>query len=208
MFPRIIVKIFLHFSLQESKQHFLLHVYCDLPSFNTALKIHQIQTAWVTCFPPSARRPIASSDAVVWGCPFLFFSLYYTFVCTKHCLVFPWLRNTPFYIVSGRIVDRVEKIAGHEFGLKISLWKCELAYYENLNVNSAVKGHKDTTKICELQAASWCRISIGAPLKAKLHTYWAHISFDIRPRWHGHFCWAVSKKIISDVWCPCLHTLH
>lgn len=91
----------------------------------------------------------------------------------------------PIYTVSGRIMDRAEKRAGHEFGLRISLWKSELAYYWNLNVNSAVKGHKDTTEICELQAANWCRISNGAPLNSKLHTYWAHITFDIRRRWQS-----------------------
>lgn len=64
------------FSLQGSKQRFLLHVDCDLPSFNTALKIHQTQTTWVTCFPLSAQRPSASPDAVVWACLSLFFSLH------------------------------------------------------------------------------------------------------------------------------------
>lgn len=94
IFLRVIVKIFLHLSLQESKQHFLLHVYCDLPSFNTAVKIHQTQTTWVTCFPLSAQRPSESPDAVAWACLSLFFSLYHTFVCTKNWLAFPWLRHT------------------------------------------------------------------------------------------------------------------
>lgn len=58
----------------------------------------------------------------------------------------------------------------------VSLSKCEPAYYLNLNVNSAVKGHKDTTKICELQAANWYRVPNWAPLKVELHAYGALIT--------------------------------
>lgn len=45
----------------------------------------------------------------------------------------------------------------HEFGL------CQRAYYKNFDVNLAVKGHKDTNEICELQAANWYCILNGAP---------------------------------------------
>lgn len=62
------------------------------------------------------------------------------------------------FIVRSRIVDRVEKRVGHKSGLRISLWKCERAYYWNFDVNLAVKGHKDTT---EIQYVS-CRQAIGA----------------------------------------------
>lgn len=44
---------------------------------STALKIHPIRPTWATCFPFSACRASATTDAVVWACPFLFFSLYY-----------------------------------------------------------------------------------------------------------------------------------
>lgn len=79
------------FSLQESKKSFLLQVHCDLPSFNTTLEIHQIQT--VNFFPVLLTDPqlllmllfkLSASHS----------SLLYTFVCTEHWFVSPRLKDT------------------------------------------------------------------------------------------------------------------
>lgn len=64
--------------------------------------------------------------------------------------------------VSELWVEWGKKRAEQEFGLTVSLSKAEPAYYLNVNVNSAAKGHKDTTKMCELQAADWYHNPNGA----------------------------------------------
>lgn len=89
----------------------------------------------------------------------------------------------PIYFLSGGIVDGVEKRAGHESGVRNPLWKCELAYYWNLNVNSAAK--RSQRHDWNMWAADWCRALNAAPLKAKFHSGWARISFDIRWRWQS-----------------------
>lgn len=174
-----------HFSLPESKNSTFYYIIdCDPPSFNTARKIHQIQTTWVACFPLCVGRTLS----IPWCCclslpvsillPVLYICLYrniglyshdsgilccdLTLIRANGCMRIP---SSHFYCKWRKIVDGVEKRAGHDFGLRISLWKCELAYYWNRNVTAAVKGHKDTTEMCELQAANWCCISTGAPFK-------------------------------------------
>lgn len=200
--------------------------YCDLPSFTTAQKIHlKLKQTWVTCFPLSAQRPSASPDAVVWlSVSILLFTVH---------LSEP---NTGFHSLDSRILHCDLTLIGangfmhiyllshlyckwqnggqsgekswDEFRLRISLWNCDPAHYLNSNVKSAVKGHKDTAEICELQTANWCLTS--EPPEAKLHTYWAHITFDIRWRWHPgisaelHFTQLLPKKKSQRVLCSVL----
>lgn len=183
-------------------------------------KIHlKLKQTWVTCFPLSAQRPSASPDAVVWvSVSILLFTVH---------LSEP---NTGFHSLDSRILHCDLTLIGangfmhiyllshlyckwqnggqsrekswDEFRLWISLRNCDPAHYLNSNVKSAVKGHKDTAEICELQTANWCLTS--EPPEAKLHTYWAHITFDIRWRWHPdisaelHFTQLLPKKNHSE----------
>lgn len=82
--------LFLHtFPCRNQKQRFLLHVDCDLTSFNTALKIHQIQTKLSDMFSPLCLQTLG----ILWCCCLSLRRLYSSSPCAIHLSV----PNTDLY---------------------------------------------------------------------------------------------------------------